>query len=69
MVFESFPKDRRVFQSFAVNFKGLNPSIDGENLRKLSSWGCSDSPLNQLYVWEKIVRTYTSCALIKKLDK
>jgi hypothetical protein len=22
----------------SINFKGLNPSIDGENLRKLSNW-------------------------------
>jgi hypothetical protein len=34
----------------SIHFKGLSPSIDGENLRRLSNWDCLDSSLNQLYV-------------------
>lgn len=52
-----------------IYFKGLNPSVDGENLRKMRNWDSSDSSLNQLYIWEKVVGAYTGCFLTNEHDK
>jgi hypothetical protein len=62
------PKSMTLFDN-TLNFKSMDPVVDGEKLRELNNWDCSSSQLNPMYVWENVIRTYTACSLTKADDK
>jgi hypothetical protein len=55
--------------TYGPRFKGLDPDIDGERLRKRIKSHRVPSELKDYMLWDRILKSYMSCSLTNEEDK